>query len=132
MAPPPGPGPGDQLDFDLDGRIAAGVQDFPGRHVIDDAQVNSRYEWCEGSGSNPGNGTEHAFVVPGSWGRAGVRTPRQRRWAAIQAFWAAAHARVMPQSNIWNACVSSGSTNRSTSTPAAAARAANSRESSTR
>ena len=68
----PGAGAGDQLDLDLDRRVAAGVQDFPGRHVIDDAQVNSRYEWCEGSGSNPGNGSERAFVVAGSWGRTGV------------------------------------------------------------
>ena len=38
---------------------------------------------------------------------------------AIHAVWAAVHARVIPQSNIWNACDISGSTNRSTSTPAA-------------
>ena len=141
----PAPGAGDQLDLDLDGRVAAGVQDLPRRDVIDDAQVNSCCEWCEGSGSNPGNGGERAFVVPWRPGptcradlrRFGVnvlvRTGRrcvsdahvvwsetqpvragQARRGFIQAACAAAHARVMPQSNIWNACGISGSTNRST------------------
>ena len=35
----PAAGARDQLDLDLDGRVAAGVQDLPRRDVVDDAQV---------------------------------------------------------------------------------------------
>ena len=59
----PAPGPADELDLDLDGRVAARVEDLPPGDVIDDAHVHSCGECCECSGSNRGNGGERAFVA---------------------------------------------------------------------
>ena len=67
----PAPGARGQLDLDLDGRVAARVQDLPPGDVVNDAHMNSCGQCCECSGSNRGNGGERAFVA---WHRRG-RTP---------------------------------------------------------
>ena len=60
------PGAGGQLDLDLDGRVAAGVQNLPRGDVINDAHVRSCGECCECSGSNRHNGGERVFGSPGA------------------------------------------------------------------
>jgi hypothetical protein len=35
------PGTGDQLDLDLNGRVAAGIEDLPADDIINDAHENS-------------------------------------------------------------------------------------------
>src|SRR5437899_459687 len=76
-------------------------------------------------------GVEHR-IIPVYRDYSAKEPTCQPRRLANHEFNASPHARVIPQSNAWNACGISGSTIRSTGTPAAAARVANSSESSSR
>ena len=60
----PAPGAGHQLDLDLDGRVAAGIEDLPAGDVVNDAHENSWGQCCECIRSRARSGSERTFGAP--------------------------------------------------------------------